>query len=260
MRLNFIYNLAGKILSGEGSHFSLSFFTPPHFCRKYRWKYLADGWILTLVAASFLLGGVFIPSAVGQTVELVLTSSLLHVDRTKEIGRYGDKAFDKPDHELQSDGGISPMDFRGSDNRHVVGDGYAAYKDVNTSRPIAHVTANQRGENVQVRTSDGSGASPDGSTFEPRGSSLVHLSPGQSIKAAFHDRANLTGSGVAPTVTISGVPDKINFTGQLFNVTFTFSEDVTEFTKTDIELTGGLSGAFRRSSNRRYTLPIFTIS
>ncbi len=60
-----------------------------------------------------------------------------------------------------------------------------------------------------------------------------------------------------PTVEITGVPDKINFTGQLFNVIFTFSEDVTEFTKTDIELTGGLSGAFRRSSNRRYTLVVF---
>jgi len=55
-----------------------------------------------------------------------------------------------------------------------------------------------------------------------------------------------------PTLSISGLPSKINTTDQL-NATFTFSEDVTEFDDSDISISGGTKGDLSGSGNE-YTL------
>ena len=61
--------------------------------------------------------------------------------------------------------------------------------------------------------------------------------------------------GVLPTVTISGVPDRISST-TAFTATFTFSESVTGFTTADVTVTGGTKGAFTEVSATSYTLAI----
>ncbi len=58
----------------------------------------------------------------------------------------------------------------------------------------------------------------------------------------------------APTVDITGIPAKINNTNAL-TATFTFSESVTGFAKSDITVTGGTAGAFG-GSGTTYTLAI----
>ncbi len=58
----------------------------------------------------------------------------------------------------------------------------------------------------------------------------------------------------APTVDITGIPAKINNTNAL-TATFTFSETVTGFAKSDITVTGGTAGAFG-GSGTTYTLAI----
>ncbi|MDE0362471.1 MAG: tandem-95 repeat protein [Rhodospirillaceae bacterium] len=55
--------------------------------------------------------------------------------------------------------------------------------------------------------------------------------------------ATATWDATALTVTIGGVPAKINSVAAL-NVTFTFSEDVTGFVTGDVNVTGGTKGAF----------------
>ncbi len=59
----------------------------------------------------------------------------------------------------------------------------------------------------------------------------------------------------APTVTITGLPSKINSTDAL-SVTFTWSEDVTEFVTGDVAVTGGTKGTFASTSARVYTLAV----
>ena len=59
--------------------------------------------------------------------------------------------------------------------------------------------------------------------------------------------------GGAPSVSITGVPDKINDRTP-FTVTFTFDEDVTSFESGDIEVTGAAKGTFTASSATTYTL------
>ncbi len=58
----------------------------------------------------------------------------------------------------------------------------------------------------------------------------------------------------APTVVISGVPDKINSTAQ-FTATFTFSEAVTGFNTEDVTVNGGAKGAFS-GSGTTYTVAV----
>ncbi|MCY4170724.1 MAG: Ig-like domain-containing protein, partial [Bacteroidetes bacterium] len=58
----------------------------------------------------------------------------------------------------------------------------------------------------------------------------------------------------APTLSISGVPDKINTTSP-FTATFTFNESVTGFMASDVTVTGGTAGAFT-GSGATYSLPI----
>ncbi len=66
--------------------------------------------------------------------------------------------------------------------------------------------------------------------------------------------ATAVWDATAPTVTIGGVPSKINSTTAL-SVTFTFSEDVTGFVTGDVTVTGGTKGAFS-GSGREYTLAV----
>ncbi len=67
--------------------------------------------------------------------------------------------------------------------------------------------------------------------------------------------ATATWDAAAPTVGITGVPPKINSTTPL-SVTFTFSEDVTEFVTGDVTVTGGTKGAFASTNARTYTLAV----
>ncbi len=63
-----------------------------------------------------------------------------------------------------------------------------------------------------------------------------------------------TWDATVPTLTIGGVPSKINATAA-FTVTFTFSEPVTEFVKTDVTVGGGTPGAFA-GNGTTYTLVV----
>ena len=67
--------------------------------------------------------------------------------------------------------------------------------------------------------------------------------------------ATATWDAAAPTVTIGGVPSKINSTAAL-SAMFTFSEDVTGFATGDVTVTGGTKGAFASTSARTYTLAV----
>jgi len=64
-----------------------------------------------------------------------------------------------------------------------------------------------------------------------------------------------TWDATAPTVTISGLSDRHNTTTDQ-TATFTFSEDVTGFDATDIEVTDGTKGTFSATSATVYTLVI----
>ena len=66
--------------------------------------------------------------------------------------------------------------------------------------------------------------------------------------------ATATWDAAAPTVTIGGVPAKINSTTAL-SVTFDFSEAVTGFVTGDVTVAGGTKGAFS-GSGRSYTLAV----
>ncbi len=59
----------------------------------------------------------------------------------------------------------------------------------------------------------------------------------------------------APTVEITGVPDRISGTGDI-TATFTFSEDVTGFATDDVTVTGGTKGTFTATSATVYTLVV----
>ncbi len=77
---------------------------------------------------------------------------------------------------------------------------------------------------------------------------------GLNTGPASAESATATWDETAPTVGITGIPDKINNTNAL-TATFTFSEAVTEFVKSDITVTGGTPGAFA-GSGTTYTLAI----
>ncbi|MDE2835691.1 MAG: Ig-like domain-containing protein, partial [Bacteroidota bacterium] len=59
----------------------------------------------------------------------------------------------------------------------------------------------------------------------------------------------------APTLTIGGVPSRINTTTVL-SVTFTFSEAVTVFNDNDITVSGGTKGTFTATNATTYTLAV----
>ncbi|MYD78093.1 MAG: hypothetical protein F4239_04080, partial [Gammaproteobacteria bacterium] len=60
---------------------------------------------------------------------------------------------------------------------------------------------------------------------------------------------------VAPTLTIGGVPEKINSTAD-FTATFTFSEDVTDFEIGDVTVSGGMKKTFTESGKTEYALVV----
>ena len=66
--------------------------------------------------------------------------------------------------------------------------------------------------------------------------------------------ATATWDAAAPAVEITGVPARINSRTAL-SVTFTWSEEVTEFVSGDVTVTGGTKGAFA-GSGRTYTLAV----
>ncbi|MDE2956169.1 MAG: Ig-like domain-containing protein, partial [Bacteroidota bacterium] len=67
--------------------------------------------------------------------------------------------------------------------------------------------------------------------------------------------ATANWDAIAPTVTITDVPAKINSTSA-FTATFTFSEDVTGFAIGDVTVTGGSTGTFTATNTTTYTLAI----
>ncbi len=209
-----------------------------------------------MAAANFLLGGIFAPRST-YAAELVQISSPLHVDEIGETEQHGDTVSGKYDQEVQGIRIHPPGDFRRPDHRHVD----AAYTDKNALLPVAQVVANQGGENEQVRTAGGAAASLDDSILEPHRDPLIHLSPDQSSGAASHYRESVPQVGAAPTVTISGLPEKINSANKAHKLTFMFSEAVTGFEKSDIEVVGGVTpgGLIRYLNQRRFDLNIFIL-
>ena len=67
--------------------------------------------------------------------------------------------------------------------------------------------------------------------------------------------ATAVWDAAAPTVTISGVPPKINSRTAL-TARFAFSEDVTGFATGDVTVTGGTKGAFAAADGSSYTLAV----
>ena len=67
--------------------------------------------------------------------------------------------------------------------------------------------------------------------------------------------ATAVWDAAVPTLTITGLPDKINGR-DLLTVTFTFSEDVTGFEAADVTVSGGSKGAFTTTNARTYTLAV----
>ncbi len=78
---------------------------------------------------------------------------------------------------------------------------------------------------------------------------------GTNMGPASAETATATWDASVPTVGITGVPARISGTSDL-TATFTFSEDVTGFAKSDITVTGGTAGTFTATSARVYTLVI----
>ncbi len=67
--------------------------------------------------------------------------------------------------------------------------------------------------------------------------------------------ATATWDATVPTVTITGVPPKIN-TAAAFTATFEFSEAVTDFVTGDVTVTGGTKSTFTAASATEYTLAV----
>ncbi len=93
------------------------------------------------------------------------------------------------------------------------------------------------------------------------GQITVYLSPGQGYKVGTPNQARVgvtDNDETAPTVTITGVPAKINSTVAITAV-FSFSENVIGFVPGDVEVTGATKGRFTGrfdGTERRYTLAI----
>jgi len=96
---------------------------------------------------------------------------------------------------------------------------------------------------------------PDGDTnleveIRPnKASDGLNLGPTSSVSKT------VVWDATTPTVTISGLSDRHNTTTDQ-TATFTFSEDVTDFVKGDIGVTGGSAGTFATTSATVYTLVI----
>ena len=117
----------------------------------------------------------------------------------------------------------------------VTGGAKGAFTAVNGSSYTLAVTPTGSA-NVKVEVA--AGAATDG----------VNTGPASAVSAT------ATWDAAAPTVSLTGVPPKINSTAAL-SVTFAWSEDVTEFVTADVTVTGGTKGAFS-GSGRSYTLAV----
>ncbi len=95
------------------------------------------------------------------------------------------------------------------------------------------------------------GAATDGANTGPASAATDGANTGPASAAT----ETAAWDAAAPTVTITGVPSKINSTDAL-SVTFTWSEDVTEFVTGDVSVTGGTKGTFASTSARVYTLAV----
>ncbi|MYG63846.1 MAG: hypothetical protein F4158_04630, partial [Synechococcus sp. SB0675_bin_7] len=96
-------------------------------------------------------------------------------------------------------------------------------------------------------------------TPSAKGEVTVSVAQGAAEDAAGNASAAATASSQydsdAPTVAISGVPEKINSTAD-FLARFTFSEDVTDFEVGDVEVSRGTAGTFAETSAAVYTLVV----
>ncbi len=107
----------------------------------------------------------------------------------------------------------------------------------------------------------GSGASYTLVVIPTRGSNLTvtvrqdAATDGVNTSPATAQSATAVWDNAAPTVTISGIPTRINSTDDL-TATFTFNEAVTGFDSNDVSVTNGTAGTFAASSATVYTLVI----
>jgi len=114
---------------------------------------------------------------------------------------------------------------------------------------------------------------PDGLSFDASTRTITgtptHELPSTTFTLQATDSDGLTGStqfkitvetppNQAPTVRISGIPEKINSTKPL-TTTFTFSKNVTGFETEDVTVTGGSKNSFS-GSGKTYTLMVTPIS
>ena len=102
---------------------------------------------------------------------------------------------------------------------------------------VAGDTTEEPDETVVLRLSSAANATLDGG--------------GATLDAT----GTITDDDTAPTVSIGGVPSKINSTAA-FTATFTWSEDVTGFATGDVTVTGGAKGAFTAVNGSSYTLAV----
>ena len=96
----------------------------------------------------------------------------------------------------------------------------------------------------------------DDGISNPKRNSEIHLESGKSPKAISDYPRSVTGVNIAPTVTITGVPPKIN-SRALFNVQLRFSENVTGANSGIAAVKGGSVTAFVVNSGSVYNLGIY---
>ncbi len=100
----------------------------------------------------------------------------------------------------------------------------------------------------------------DDAISDPQRDPVGRLASGHSLKPMPNQPGREAGGNVAPTVTITGVPPKINSSTFSFKVTFTFSENVTGFRADDLTVSGGIVGIFGITTVNQstYQVDIFT--
>ena len=96
----------------------------------------------------------------------------------------------------------------------------------------------------------------DDGISDPKRNSDAYLDSGKSPKAISDYPRSVTGGYTAPTVTIAGMPSKINARA-LFAVTLRFSENVTGANSGVAAVKGGSVTAFVANSGSVYTLGIY---
>ena len=93
----------------------------------------------------------------------------------------------------------------------------------------------------------------------PQRDSEFHLESGKSPKAMHAYLGDLNGSNTVPTVTITGMPAKVNTAFSNFLVKITFSEPVTGFVASDLSFSGGSRNSFVGRSSSVYESEVFAL-